>query len=557
MSLPQTQNRTFTTPAHRVEELLKIYGNPQACVAELLCDRHPHGQVAYTVVGNDGSSTELTYGQLKESSERFAAALAEIGVGPGDRVATLLGKSVEQLVTLLAIWRLSAVQVPLFTAFAPSAIGMRLQASAAKVIVCDETQRPKLAAGEDIPADAAWRIVVVGAPSEPTDLGFSELLTRHKPGFPAAELGPDAPIVQMFTSGTTGRPKGVVVPAIALASFHAYMEFGLDLRADDVFWNAADPGWGYGLYFGIIGSFCTGVHSVLLQGGFSADLSYSVLSRLKVTNFAAAPTVYRSLRASDVAVPEDLVLRAASAAGEPLTPEVNEWAERALGVAVHDHYGQTEAGMLINNHHHPALSKPLKSGSMGQVMPGWTAAALYDDRDEPAPAGTLGRIALDLPNSPLAWFAGYIDEPGKTAEKFSADGRWYLTGDSGQLDEDGYFRFMSRDDDVIIMAGYRIGPFDVESVLLTHPAVNEAAVIAAPDELRGEVLEAYVVTREDEAGTPDLAEELKRLVKTKFAAHAYPRTVHFVAELPKTPSGKIQRYVLRKRRRAELEGSRS
>jgi acetyl-CoA synthetase len=209
--------------------------------------------------------------------------------------------------------------------------------------------------------------------------------------------------------------------------------------------------------------------------------------------------------------------------------------------------------MVINNHHHPALRRPLKAGSMGHPMPGWDAAVLRPDRDEVAPPGTLGRIAFDLKASPLAWFAGYLEAPGPSAEKFTADHRWYLTGDSGRRDEDGYFHFLSRDDDVIIMAGYRIGPFDVESVLLTHPGVTEAAVIAAPDALKGELLEAYVVLRDRTAGTPELAAELQRLVKDKYAAHAYPRTVHFVPELPKTPSGKIQRYMLRRRRRAELD----
>lgn len=550
MSMSATE--VSTAPAERVEELLALYGDPELCVADVLCDRHPAASRAHTVVEPDLSTTLLTYGELKESSERFAAGLADMGVRPGDRVATLLGKSVQQLIALMGIWRLGAVQVPLFTAFASPAIAMRLQASEATVVVCDDTHREKLPRANGIPGDALRHVIVVGTPREQSDMSFTELLTAHEPGFAAARLGPEAPLVHMFTSGTTGCPKGVVVPAAALASFHAYMEFGLNVQPEDVYWNAADPGWAYGLYYAIIGTFCTGVPGVLLKGGFSAELTYAVLSKLKVTNFAAAPTVYRALRASGLAVPENLVVRAASSAGEPLTPEVNEWAERALGVKVRDHYGQTEAGMLINNHHHPALQRSLKAGSMGQSMPGWTAAVLHTDRDELATAaGTLGRIAVDLASSPLAWFTGYLNEPAKSAEKFTTDQRWYLTGDSGQVDNDGYFRFMSRDDDVIIMAGYRIGPFDVESVLLTHPAVMEAAVVAAPDELRGEVLEAYVVLNGTYAASTELAEELQRLVKTQFAAHAYPRVVHFVSELPKTPSGKIQRYVLRQQRHAK------
>ncbi|HEX2416950.1 MAG TPA: AMP-binding protein [Micromonosporaceae bacterium] len=542
-------------PWKRVDELLARYGDEQASVAELLCDRYPADTVAYTVVAPDLSQQVLTHGELRESSERFAAALADLGVRQGDRVATLMGKSAELLVTLLGIWRLGAVQVPLFTAFAPNTIATRLSDSGAKVVVCDQEQRPKLAVATPGTVAGTRQIVVAGKPQQLTDLAFDDLLARHNLGFEAVALDSDAPLMQMYTSGTTGLPKGLLVPKRALAAFHAYMEFALDLRSDDVFWNAADTAWGYGLHFGIVGSLCAGVPSVLLQGGFSAETTFAVLSKLGVTNYTAAPTVYRALRGSGIEVPADLRLRRASAAGEPLTPEVNQWAEQALGVRVHDHYGQTETGMLINNHHHPALRRPLRPGSMGHPMPGWKAEVLYDDRDEPAPRGTVGRIAFDLVGSPLAWFTGYLGRPEKTAEKFTRNGRWYLTGDAGTVDEDGYFHFLSRDDDLIIMAGYRIGPFDVESVLLTHPAVAEAAVIAAPDQLRGEVLEAYVVLRDGHTDSPELAEELQQLVKSEYAAHAYPRQVHFTSALPKTPSGKIKRNALRQRRRAELEAA--
>lgn len=208
--------------------------------------------------------------------------------------------------------------------------------------------------------------------------------------------------------------------------------------------------------------------------------------------------------------------------------------------------------MLVNNHHHPALRKPLKTGSMGHVMPGWSPVILDVDKDEIAPIGTVGRLAFELADSPFAWFEGYIDEPGKTQEKFAGDGRWYLSGDTARMDEDGYIYFSARDDDIIIMAGYRIGPFEVESVLVTHPAVAEAAVIAVPDTVRGEVLEAAIVLHPDFEPSEALVKELQSWVKTKFAAHAYPRRIHFIEALPKTPSGKIQRFVVRNQLR---EGS--
>ncbi|HWC84458.1 MAG TPA: AMP-binding protein [Pseudonocardiaceae bacterium] len=551
MSLPAKDSSA--APTGRIQELSRIYGDPELSVADVLCDRHPVDAIAYTIVESDLRVTALTYGELSEASARFAAALAELGVGAGDRVAVLMSKCAEQLIAVMGIWRLGAVHVPLFTAFAPSAIALRVLGSGAKVVICDSAQRTKLRPGEDLPVDPPWRVVVVGDELDEGDLNMRDLLARHESGLPAAAVGGSGPIIQIYTSGTTGRPKGVVVPAAALTSFHTYMEFGLDLRPEDTFWNAADPGWAYGLYYGIIGSMCVGAPSVWLHHGFDAELTWQVMSGLRVTNFAAAPTVYRSLRASNTTAPGRLFLRAASAAGEPLTPEVNEWAADALGVAVHDHYGQTETGMVINNHHHPALARPLRAGTMGHPMPGWRAVVLREHEDLPAPPGALGRIAFDLRNSPLAWFTGYHEQPGKSAEKFSPDGRWYYTGDTALVDQEGYWHFMSRDDDVIIMAGYRIGPYDVESVLLGHYAVIDAAVIAAPDELRGEVLEAYVVLRDGRTGTPELVEELQRLVKTRFAAHAYPRTVHFIDVLPKTASGKVQRHVLRQRRRRELQ----
>jgi acetyl-CoA synthetase len=219
-----------------------------------------------------------------------------------------------------------------------------------------------------------------------------------------------------------------------------------------------------------------------------------------------------------------------------------------LGVSVHDHYGQTEAGMLINNHHHVALQKPLQIASMGHAMPGWTGVVLHEHDDEPAAINELGRVAMDLEKSPLAWFSGYLDDPEKSAERFAGGGRWYLTGDLGRMDEEEYFYFSSRDDDIILMAGYRIGPFDVESVLQMHPAVVESAVIAVPDAIRGEVMEAFVVLQDPGSGSEALIQELQHWVKTKYAAHAYPRSIHFTQSLPKTPSGKLQRFKLRQQR---------
>ena len=539
----------------RVEELLAKFSGDDLSVAGVLCDEHDPDGIAFRVIADDLEATEITYGQLRRDSERMAAVLASLGVESGDRVATLMGKSQEFLTTVLGIWRLGAVHVPLFTAFAPPAIAVRLQGSAAKVVVADASQAGKLAPSADIPADAPWQVVIAGADSDGLPR-LSDLLESQEPGHPTANVGADAPMIQIYTSGTTGNPKGVIVPARALASFQAYMEFGLGVTDDDAFWCAADPGWAYGLYYAVIGPMTIGTTSHLLTGGFSPEVTWSVMDRFGITNFAGAPTVYRALRASGVQPPAGVSLRRASSAGEPLTPDINRWTGETLGIAVHDHYGQTEAGMMVNNHHAAELQRPIKEGSMGHAMPGWRVAVLDRDQDIEIGAGESGRIAVDLQASPLAWFSGYHEAPEATADRFSEDGRWYLTGDSGALDEDGYVHFMSRDDDVIIMAGYRIGPFEVESVLVHHPDVVEVAAIAIPDDVRGEALEAHVVLRDGATPSDELAAELQQLVKDNLSAHAYPRSVVFTDELPKTPSGKIQRFILRQRRHQELAGSR-
>jgi acetyl-CoA synthetase len=502
---------------------LTAFGSPNASAADLLCDRHDPERNAFSFpryVDGRLEVEQLTFGQLRDQSARFAAALRAKGVARGDRVAVLMGKSPQLVVALLGIWRLGAVHVPLFTAFAAPAVEMRVLAAGARLVISDSDQRQKLAGLE---ADHGVSVIEGGA-------ALDELVQSYAPLDEAEAVGGDGALIVLYTSGTTGTPKGVPVPLRALASFCSYMRYGLGVDEQDVFWNAADPGWAYGLYYAILGPLALGQSSILLRGGFSSEATAAVIDHFGVTNLAAAPTVYRSLRKDGLVLQRKL--RRASSAGEPLTPDVNAWAVEALGTTVRDHYGQTEHGMMIVNGWHDAVRSDVPEGSMGRPLPGFAAAARE------------GQIVLDVPASPLLWFSGYVDAPEKTAERFAEDGRWYLTGDLGR-EEEGLFFFASRDDDLIIMAGYRISPFEVESVLVTHPQVIEAAVIGIPDELRGEVLIAYVVlgnSLDDPAG---LEKELQQLVKEQFAAHAYPREVHVVEQLPKTPSGKVQRFVLR------------
>lgn len=531
------------TPQQRLDDLLAAVAGSDTCAAELLCDRHPSDAVAITVIGADLSSVDLTFGDLRDRSCRVAGGLAALGVGRGDRVATLMGKSSELVIALLAVWRLGAVHVPLFTAFAPPAIATRITGNGTKVVFTDSVQRAKLEPGPELPADRDWRIVTTG-PAQGTDIDFAELLAASPREEPVA-VGAEGAMIELFTSGTTGAPKGVPVPLRAVAAIGMYQEYGLDHHQDDVFWNAADPGWAYGLYYGVVGPLALGRRSLLLAAAFSPQTTWSVLSKFGVTNFAAGPTVYRALRNAEVPIPTDLRLRHCSSAGEPLDSDVVAWASQTLGVPVRDHYGQTELGMVAANGWHADLVAELRPGSMGRALPGWRLGVLEPAADEVAQVGERGRLAVELGNSPLMWFTGYRDSANRSAERFTADGRWYLTGDTARMDSDGYVYFAARDDDVILMAGYRIGPYDVESVLLGHHAVAEAAVVGAPDPLRGEVVVAHVVLRPGAKPSEELQAELARIVKERYAAHAYPRRIHFVAELPKTPSGKVQRFLLR------------
>jgi acetyl-CoA synthetase len=526
------------TGAHR--RALQIHADfsaEDASAIWLVCDRHPAEAVAFRFVDADLDVRDMTYGELAERSRRAAHVLASKGVGAGDRVASLLGKGPDLPALILGIWRLGAVYVPLFTAFAAATVAERIEDAGVMLVVTDTEQLPKV-------RDLSLPVLLAnteGAGGGAEDLGAALDAGPLWDGTtPVA--GPETPIVQMATSGTTGKPKVVVHPLSYAASWQSYVELGL--APGESFWCGADPGWAYGLYTLIIGPLAAGVAGIFTCGTFKPEMTWQVLERLQVSDYAAAPTALRALRACDpgVELPE---LRRLSTAGEPLTPEVIEWSRERFGVDVHDHFGQTELGMTAGFAHHADLAREVVARAMGESLPGWTMTALRSDTDEPAPVGEVGRLAVDVARSHFFTFTGYGTARDNRGSRFTADGTYYLTGDLASLGEDGLIRFSSRDDDVILMAGYRIGPFDVESVLATHPQVVECAVVASPDAVRGEVVHAYVVP----AAAPDdrdaLARELQEWVRTRYAAHAYPRLVTFVDSLPKTPSGKIQRAALR------------
>jgi acetyl-CoA synthetase len=517
-----------------------------ACVE--CCDAHAAAdpeRVALRYESRDGHGGTMTFGALKEAAGRFANLLAARGIGPGDRVGGLLPRVPELLVTILGTWRAGAVYQPLFTAFGPKAIEHRTATAGTKLIVTDAQNRDKL---NELSVPATIAVIRGGAGAD--DLDFDAELAAQSPDFaPVMRQGED-PFLIMFTSGTTGPAKPVMVPLRAIAAFKGYMQLAVGLRADDVFWNIADPGWAYGLYYAVTGPLAMGVATTFYDGPFTAESTYGLIAKLGVTNLAGAPTAYRLLLAAGPELAEGVKgrLRAVSSAGEPLNPEVIRWFAEHLGTVIHDHYGQTELGMVLCNHHD--LDHPVQAGAAGFAVPGHRIVVVDEDTLEELPVGQPGILAVDRENSPQFWFQGYWNMPTK-----SLRGRYYLSGDTVELNEDGSISFVGRSDDVITSSGYRIGPFDVESALIEHKAVVETAVVGKPDPERTEIVKAFVVLKPAYEPTPELAEELRRHVRARLSAHAYPREIEFVDELPKTPSGKLQRFILRNQEKAKAEAA--
>ncbi len=357
------------------------------------------------------------------------------------------------------------------------------------------------------------------------------------------------PFLLMFTSGTTGPAKPLEVPLKALIAFGNYMKDAIGLKTEDAFWNIADPGWAYGLYYGITGPLLLGHATLFYEGGFSIESLCQIVNDYQITNLAGAPTAYRMMMAADPAQMGQLKgkFRVVSSAGEPLNPEVFRWFRQVLDAPIFDHYGQTEVGMVVCNHH--GLNHEIRAGAAGFASPGYRIAVV-DEQGNELPAGTPGILAVDINQSPMMWFGGY-----KESRKTPFVKHYYLTGDTAELHENGSMSFVGRSDDVITTSGYRIGPFDVESALLEHDAVIEAAVVGVPDPERTEIVKAFVVLAEGRAPSDELSEQLGQFVKKRLSAHAYPRQVEFVTELPKTPSGKIQRFLLRNQEIAKQQAN--
>lgn len=523
----------------------QLQGNPQSVNAYVECCERFIGlnKIALIWEGKHGESSQWTFEQLAEASGKLANYFQSIGLKTGDCVAGLLPRTPELLITILATWRIGAIYQPLFTAFESKAIEHRVETAKTQLIVTNEEQRIKLN-NIDIP-----HILTVyhAETTAQSDANFWQQAEKQSAESQPVMLTFEDDFLMMFTSGTTGLAKSVPVPLKAILAFKEYMRHAVDLREEDSFWNLADPGWAYGLYYGITGPLGLGHSIIMYERPFSVDHALQIIKKYKVNNLTGSPTAFRMFfgfkEKFDASIKDHL--RAVSSAGEPLTPEVIHWFKHDLNVNIYDQYGQTELGMVIGNHH--ALDHPIKIGSAGFANPGHRFAVLNTQNEE-VERGEIGTLAIDFSQSPLTWFKGY---GGNNRKSFV--GNYYLTGDTVRLNDLGGVDFIGRADDVITTSGYRVGPFDVESTLLECTEVLESAVIGKPDPERTEIVKAFVVLKPQYVASEQLSDKLQDYVRSRLSKHAYPKEIEFVESLPKTSSGKIQRNLLKQQEIAKMQ----
>ncbi len=532
-------------------------------IAHEAVDRHAAGPgstvVALRWLGRDGTRRDYTYADLRQLSNRFANVLRGLGVAQGDRVVTLLGRVPQLHLTALGSWKLGAVFCPLFSAFGPEPIRTRLEKSGARVLVTTRALYQRKVAPYRAALPALERVIVIdGAPSEAQRVSsWTTLMDAASPEFTIPPTDPEAPALIHFTSGTTGMPKGALHVHGAVVAHHVTGRLALDLHPGDVFWCTADPGWVTGTSYGIIAPLTNGVTSLLDEADFDARRWYEVLAAERVTVWYSAPTAIRMLMKAGTALAREhdlSALRFLASVGEPLNPEAVTWSQEAFGRCFHDNWWQTETGgIMIANF----AAMEVRPGSMGRPLPGIDAAIVRRTEgggaEEITEPDVVGELAL-RPGWP-SMFRAYWSEPKRYAKCFA--GGFYLTGDLARRDADGYYWFVGRADDVIKTMGHLIGPFEVESALLEHPAVAEAGVIGKPDPVAGEVVKAFVALKSGFAPDETLRRELLGFARTRLGAVVAPKEIAFLPLIPRTRSGKIMRRLLKSRELGLPEGDTS
>lgn len=500
---------------------------------------HPENLAAIRAVDNTDEDRSISYRALSDRSKSVAAMLANAGVARGDFVLVILGRDVAWWEVVTACLRAGFVAAPATTQLSAKDIAYRVAAAKAVAIVTDiECARKVDSVLGECPTLRAR--IVVGDTREGW-IDYATASSDAPPVFEAAATRCDEQALCYFTSGTTGSPKMVVHNHGYCLAHMTTGRYWLNLQPGDLHWNIADTGWAKAAWSSYFGPWHCGA-TVLVHSGRQIDPGQAIamLQTLPVKSMCAAPTLYRMLVQQDLSSFAAPALRSCIGAGEPLNEEVISIWREATGVTIRDGYGQTESVILCGS----LPGTEVRLGSMGRPAPGFDLAIVDSDGRE-LPAGEEGNLAVRVkPNRPLGLFRGYDSDTTSAGPSFVGD--WYFTGDRAKCDADGYFWFIARADDVIISSGYRIGPFEVESALIEHPAVSESAVVASPDELRGEIVKAFVVLAQGFEPDNGLAKELQDHVKAVTAPYKYPRKIEFVASLPKTVSGKIRRNELRR-----------
>jgi len=509
-----------------------------------VCDKWAEEPDRLALIYKSGPAVlRFTFRDLKRLSNKLANALAGHGLARGARLGILLPQAPETALAHIAAYKLGAVAVPLFTLFGAEALEYRLSNSGAQAVITNTEGLAKIAEVRDrLPA--LELVLSVDGPGE-NALGFHQELEKATDTFAPVDTAADDPALIIYTSGTTGPPKGALHAHRTLLGHLPGVEMPQDLfpQAGDLFWTPADWAWIGGLIDVLLPSLHHGVPVLAHRmAKFDPEEAFRLMAEFGVRNAFMPPTALKMMRR--VARPRerwDTALRSIGSGGETLGAELLDWGRETFGLTVNEFYGQTECNLVVAN---CARIMEVRPGSMGRAVPGHQVA-IVDDAGNPLPDGAPGNIAIARPDPVM--FLGYWNDPEATEAKFAGD--WLLTGDTGARDEDGYFRFVGREDDVISSGGYRIGPGEVEDCLIQHPAVAMAAVIGVPDSLRGARVKAFVVLDHGATAGETLATEIQDFVKTRLAAHEYPREVEFVASLPLTATGKIMRKDLRARER--------
>ncbi len=484
---------------------------------------------------------KYTFKEMKDLSNQAANVLKTYGnVGKGDRVFVFMPRSPELYFSVLGIIKLGAIVGPLFEAFMEGAVRDRLEDSGAKVLITTPELLGRVPVNE---LPALEKVFLVGSNIEEDDI-YVDLLTKLKSASKEFEIewvDRNDGLILHYTSGSTGKPKGVLHVHNAMIQHYQTAKWVLDLGEEDIYWCTADPGWVTGTSYGIFGPWLTGTTNVIIGGRFSPESWYGAIEDLGVTVWYSAPTAFRMLMGAGDEVVKKFnlkTLRHIASVGEPLNPEVIRWGMKVFNLRIHDTWWMTETGaQLICNY--PCME--IRPGSMGKPLPG-VKAAIVDDQGNELPPNRMGNLAIKK-GWPSMMKTIWNNE-AKYQSYFLA-GDWYVSGDSAYMDEDGYFWFQGRIDDVIMTSGERVGPFEVESKLVEHPAVAEAGVIGKPDPVRGEIIKAFIALRDGYEPSEELIEEIRQFVKKGLAAHAAPREIEFKEKLPKTRSGKIMRRVLK------------